>query len=95
MKRNRFKEEQIIAILRSRRRGAGQRMFAASMGSRAARSTSGRRSTAVSTYRMQAAEGADLEIDPVHSGLAASIRHPGGSITGLFFGLSVSGEHLP
>jgi putative tryptophan/tyrosine transport system substrate-binding protein len=39
--------------------------------------------------------GIDLEIDPVDSGLAASIARPGKNITGLFLDLSeLSGKHL-
>jgi ABC-type uncharacterized transport system substrate-binding protein len=39
--------------------------------------------------------GIDLEVDPVEAGLAASIAHPGGNITGLFLDLSeLSGKHL-
>jgi putative ABC transport system substrate-binding protein len=39
--------------------------------------------------------GIDLELDPVESGLVASIARPGGNITGLFLDLAVlSGKHL-
>jgi len=56
------------------------------------------------TWALQAAKnatrtipivGIDLEIDPVESGLVASIARPGGNITGLFLDLSeLSGKHL-
>ena len=39
--------------------------------------------------------GIDLEMDPVESGLVASITRPGANITGLFLNLSeLSGKHL-
>jgi hypothetical protein len=66
MRKSRFAEEQIIALLKEEKRGCRLRIFAASTGSRITRSTTGARSMAGSRSRkrsvLKALEGENARL---------------------------------